>query len=211
MDLPLENLEVVFHRGLRIFFLFSLMLVTRWIKLTYHGTVLKILHLCPSHHPHLPVLLKRLYGVAPWQSVSETPLAKSCIAKSPMRDEANEQRCHMCWYHPALSFNPNFWACKLCWNDSVFFIVLMTKLPSTWTVGTVARRFWVFLILNCWIAEELDMMLQGRSGSGDGGELIDRVSLTSSISFIQSQTFPESIFSQSFSRYSIVMYTVGVW
>ena len=54
------------------------------------------------------------------------------------------------------------------------------------------------------------MMLQGRSGSGDGGELIDRVSLTSSISFIQSQTFPESIFSQSFSRYSIVMYTVGV-
>ena len=45
------------------------------------------------------------------------------------------------------------------------------------------------------------MMLQGRSGSGDGGELIDRVSLTSSISFIQSQTFPESIFSQSFSRY----------
>ena len=45
------------------------------------------------------------------------------------------------------------------------------------------------------------MMLQGRSGSGDGGELIDRVSLTSSISFIQSQTFPESIFSQSYSRY----------
>ena len=48
------------------------------------------------------------------------------------------------------------------------------------------------------------MMLQGRSGSGDGGELIDRVSLTSSISFIQSQTFPESIFSQSFSRYHCV-------
>ena len=48
--------------------------------------------------------------------------------------------------------------------------------------------------------EELVMMLQGRSGSGDGGELIDRVSLTSTISFIQSQTFPESIFSQSFSR-----------
>ncbi|XP_068724654.1 centrosomal protein of 192 kDa-like isoform X2 [Montipora capricornis] len=47
--------------------------------------------------------------------------------------------------------------------------------------------------------EEMDMMLQGRSGSGDGGELIDRVSLTSSISFIQSQTFPESILSQSFS------------
>ncbi|XP_074619097.1 uncharacterized protein LOC141877946 isoform X2 [Acropora palmata] len=47
--------------------------------------------------------------------------------------------------------------------------------------------------------EELVMMLQGRSGSGDGGELIDRVSLTSTISFIQSQTFPESIFSQSFS------------
>ncbi|XP_078367466.1 uncharacterized protein LOC144651409 isoform X2 [Oculina patagonica] len=46
--------------------------------------------------------------------------------------------------------------------------------------------------------EELDMMLQRRSGSGDGGELIDRVSLTSSISFIQSQTFPDSIFSQSF-------------
>lgn len=54
------------------------------------------------------------------------------------------------------------------------------------------------------IVEELDMMLQGRSGSGDGGELIDRVSLTSSISFIQSQTFPESIFSQSFSRYCTV-------
>ena len=48
------------------------------------------------------------------------------------------------------------------------------------------------------------MMLQGRSGSGDGGELIDRVSLTSSISFIQSQTFPESILSQSFSRYYTV-------
>ncbi|XP_022796822.1 uncharacterized protein LOC111335223 isoform X4 [Stylophora pistillata] len=46
--------------------------------------------------------------------------------------------------------------------------------------------------------EELDMMLQRRAGSGDGGELIDRVSLTSSISFIQSQTFPDSIFSQSF-------------
>ena len=47
------------------------------------------------------------------------------------------------------------------------------------------------------------MMLQRRAGSGDGGELIDRVSLTSSISFIQSQTFPDSIFSQSFSRYCI--------
>ena len=50
------------------------------------------------------------------------------------------------------------------------------------------------------ITEELDMMLQRRSGSGDGGELIDRVSLTSSISFIQSQSFPDSMFSQSFSR-----------
>ena len=50
-------------------------------------------------------------------------------------------------------------------------------------------------------SEELDMMLQRRAGSGDGGELIDRVSLTSSISFIQSQTFPDSIFSQSFGRY----------
>ena len=52
-------------------------------------------------------------------------------------------------------------------------------------------------------------MLQGRSGSGDGGELIDRVSLTSSISFIQSQTFPESILSQSFSRYYIVRINVS--
>lgn len=49
------------------------------------------------------------------------------------------------------------------------------------------------------------MMLQRRAGSGDGGELIDRVSLTSSISFIQSQTFPDSIFSQSFGRYCVDM------
>jgi len=55
-------------------------------------------------------------------------------------------------------------------------------------------------MVNTFITEELDMMLQRRSGSGDGGELIDRVSLTSSISFIQSQSFPDSIFSQSFSR-----------
>lgn len=68
---------------------------------------------------------------------------------------------------------------------------------DTWQNGAVIffTRYYYFVI-----AEELDMMLQGRSGSGDGGELIDRVSLTSSISFIQSQTFPESIFSQSFSR-----------
>ena len=57
------------------------------------------------------------------------------------------------------------------------------------------------IICFLFFSEELDMMLQRRAGSGDGGELIDRVSLTSSISFIQSQTFPDSIFSQSFGRY----------
>ena len=61
------------------------------------------------------------------------------------------------------------------------------------------------LFVSCLFSEELDMMLQRRSGSGDGGELIDRVSLTSSISFIQSQTFPDSIFSQSFGRYCVDM------
>ena len=61
------------------------------------------------------------------------------------------------------------------------------------------------LFVSCLFSEELDMMLQRRAGSGDGGELIDRVSLTSSISFIQSQTFPDSIFSQSFGRYCVDM------
>ena len=53
----------------------------------------------------------------------------------------------------------------------------------------------------------MNFVLPGRSGSGDGGELIDRVSLSSSLSFIQSQTFPsESIFSLSrYTPYKIIL------
>lgn len=59
----------------------------------------------------------------------------------------------------------------------------------------------IIILFNCFVVDELQFMLQTtRSGSGDGGELIDRLSLTSSISFLQSQTFPESVFSQSLSR-----------
>ncbi|EDO34535.1 predicted protein [Nematostella vectensis] len=50
--------------------------------------------------------------------------------------------------------------------------------------------------------DDFHFMLQTRAGSGDGGELIDRMSLASSISFLQSQTFPDSIFSQSLSSTS---------